>query len=81
MSNGTRRWTPEDVALWKAGPEYAESLGVGPPRCCRCGGVLRTLPGAWDGGPVMHLLPCDLVAKWKRGALEEWQQAGVRAWL
>lgn len=48
--------SPEDVALYRADPDYAATLGIDPPTCTQCGGEIKDPPPDWDGkAPLRHL--------------------------
>lgn len=50
-------YEPGDVELILADPDFAESLGIELPRCCRCGGKIKRPHPSWDGtGELVHLL-------------------------
>lgn len=53
-----RRMSGEDVALFLADPEFAQSLGIEAPTCARCGGAIKVPPLNWDGTTqLVHLIP------------------------
>lgn len=49
----TDKMLPEDVALFRADPDYAATLGI-VVRCQRCGGRIQEAWGPWDGQPMVH---------------------------